>query len=110
MPRALTLDEISSIIEQHPAAFATVAAQPVIAPEAIASGVARMAIDPAVVRSVIAIATGTSAKDVPRSFGTYLDAIQTVRETLAAYPRQDIAKTFYRALAPGFGQEAGRIQ
>ncbi len=110
MTRPLTIAEIGNIIAQHPAPFASVAQRDVITPDDVAMAVSRMAVDPAVSRTVVATATGTPVEDVASGLGTWISAGLIIRDTIAAHPKREIGEAFYRALAPGFGTETGSVQ
>lgn len=110
MTRPLTIAEIGNIIEQHPAAFAAVAQRDAIHPDDVARAVSQMAINPAVARTVVATATGKRLEEVAHGFGTWITAALIIRDTISAHPKRAIGEAFYRALAPGFGSEAGSVQ
>jgi hypothetical protein len=110
MARPLTLDQIRDIIELHPSAFAALAGKKSIGVDDIAHAVSVMAVDPAVSRTVVAMATGRPSAEVAGGFATWVTAGLTIRDTLKAHSQEDIGVLFYEALAPGFGTETGTIQ
>ncbi len=110
MSRALNLDELATIIEWHPTEFSTVARQSVIGIDDIAHAISRMAVDPEVSRSIVAIATRADRSGVSGGMWCLMQATMILAATVAATPSHDLAETFYKGIIPEFGNEVGSLQ
>ncbi len=110
MSQALTLSQLTQIIERHPEPFAVVRARPTITIDSIAFAVSKLAVDDDAARDVVATSTGRPLEKIPGGLMTMIQAAAIAAQAFAAHPHESIATIFVRAVVPGFGDEAGTVQ
>jgi hypothetical protein len=110
MDTALSLKQLSEVIERHRATFAHVTSQPTITIDHLAYAVSKLAVDPDVARDVVATSTGQPLCDVAGGFATLLRASIISGQTMAAHPPEKIANIFIGMAVTGFGSEVGGLQ
>ena len=109
MYQALTIDQLTQIIECHPESFELIAVRPSITVNDIAYAVSKLAVDGDAARHVVALSTGQPLDEVAGGLITMLRAAAISAQTIAAHPPETIATIFVRAVVPGFGTETGSV-
>ena len=110
MDTALSLKQLSEVINRNPTALAVVANMKRITIDDVAYAISLMAIDMAVARDLVATSSGRPIADVQGGWLTSVQAAIIAARAIEAHGPQSIAGVLIAAVAPGFGSEVGSIQ